>query len=88
MRRNPVAVNNILQCDKHGFPLLRKGESGGRILFERLDPFRQFVLARCFSSVIDLIVAVTAPTIEEESRIAGVRIEQFGCQRKTLRALS
>src|SRR5262245_62661925 len=68
VRWNPIAVNNVLQRDKHRFPLLRKRESCGRILLERSDPFRQFVLARSLSKIIDLIVAVAAPPIEEESR--------------------
>jgi hypothetical protein len=81
-------MNNVLQCDKHGFPLVGKGEGGSGNLLERLDSFRQFLLILRLSGVIDLIVAVTAPTIEEKGRIAGVRIEQFGCQRKAFRAHS
>ena len=64
MRWNPVAVNNVLQCDKHGFPLLRKGESGGRILFERLDPFRQPTMKMLSEQLGGLSLASTSRAID------------------------
>jgi hypothetical protein len=84
MRSNAVAVRDVLECYKYGFALLCERKSGSGALLERLDSLGEFVLVFCFSSLINLIVAVAAPTVQKKCRVTNLRIEKSGRQRKTL----